>query len=237
MTTMTTMFEFNNKLSIYIPRVSAECAYEAIIQETFKNNLIGLVSRVDFVKKDNNEYQAFVHFEYWNDTQSTRNLQSRIMDPHREARLVYDDPCYWLLLKNKNLMSEIEVRLEKRIMDLEEKNKIHLQIEIMHLNRIMEMETKIAQMETEMHYWNDPAVSMWRQQHEENQLTPLWCHRNCDINEQQHPEWYDAPLNYNCTMCQYADQTKESDELSVIENGDNVCDYYDYCPYDMEIIE
>ena len=222
------MCDFNKYLSIYIPRVTSEWADEAMIMETFKNNNIGIVTRVDIVKKET-YYQAFVHFQQWYDSQMTRNLQSRILDPNREARIVHDDPNYFLLLKNKNPMSEIEVRLEKRIMELEEKNKIHMQIEIAHLNRIMELETKFARLETHL----------WQEQNGYNHnLTPLWCHQ--DNNEQEIPEWYNGSLNYNCSMAEYASQTKEfdePDELSMIENGDNVCDYYDYDPYDMDILE
>jgi hypothetical protein len=33
------------------------------------------------------------------------NLQARILDPNQEARIVYDDPWYWIVLENKGQKS------------------------------------------------------------------------------------------------------------------------------------
>jgi rubrerythrin len=46
---------------------------------------------------------AFVHFEYWNtNNPACQHLIERIQDPAREARVVYEDPYYWLVLPNHN---------------------------------------------------------------------------------------------------------------------------------------
>jgi hypothetical protein len=93
-----------SKLSIYIPVISARII-ESKIKEIFNLLDIGLVSRVDFINKTNNNRisrQAFVHFEKWYDTRSARNLQTRILDPTINARIVYDDPHFWPLLPTNN---------------------------------------------------------------------------------------------------------------------------------------
>jgi hypothetical protein len=52
--------------------------------------------------KDGKAYNAaYIHFEFWCDTIANRNLQARICDPTKEARIVYDEPWHWIVLENK----------------------------------------------------------------------------------------------------------------------------------------
>merc|ERR1711937_235920 len=89
----------NNNLSLYIPRVTPEWADFDRMTAKFLELKVGKVRRIDFVEKTSANgyqyYQAFVHFETWNDCQKTRHMQERIADPNRQCRLVYDDPWYW----------------------------------------------------------------------------------------------------------------------------------------------
>ena len=90
--------------SVYIPRVFNNITAERITQ-VFQNLELGRVHHVDFVPRlgDNQAKMAFVHFEYWNTTNTAcQHLLERIHDPSREARVVYEDPYYWLLLPNHN---------------------------------------------------------------------------------------------------------------------------------------
>ena len=100
------MTEFNKKLSIFIPRVLNEWANEETMGYIFKKLDIGEVERIDFVEKttefNNIYYQAFVHFKEWCDTPITRNIQEKIMNSEQVAKIIYDDPGYWIILKNKN---------------------------------------------------------------------------------------------------------------------------------------
>ncbi len=156
------MTEFNKKLSIFIPRVLNEWANEEIMGYIFKKLDIGEVERVDFVEKttefNNIYYQAFVHFKEWCDTSITRNIQEKIMNPEQVAKIVYDDPGYWIILKNKNPMTEIEVKLEKRIIELEKQNVNQNNIMLNYLNRIINLETQINQLQTG--YWNNQMSSV-----------------------------------------------------------------------------
>ena len=231
---------FNSKLSVYIPRITMEWAEQAKIAHVFHTNELGVVERVDLVQKqtpDGNMYcEAFVHMD-WFDTQSTRNIQERIMDLTREARLVHEDPNYWLLLQNINPMTATEVRLEKRIMELEQRSIQAMNIAINHLNRIMNVETQV----NNMNYWNDPALRAWNTNAEQNNngIAPLWCHPVHESTPTQMPSWYDNPVsNTSKTMETYAEDTHDFHNSQFYdEEEDSVGDYYDYDPYDMEILE
>ena len=167
------MTTFNNKLSIFIPRVLSEWANEDSISIIFKKLDIGEVERVDFVEKKNQYnkiyYHAFVHFKEWKDTAISRNIQEKIFDPEQVAKIVYhvehavsiqscyDVPKYWILLKNNNPMTANEVKQEKRIVELEEQNMNQNKIMLNYLNRITNLETQLHQMQTT--YWNSQMAS------------------------------------------------------------------------------
>jgi hypothetical protein len=91
-------------ISLYIPHVFPNYTKEDV-KNVFENQKIGKVSHVDFVSKmgqDGKPYNAaYIHFEFWCDTIANRNFQSRICDPTKEARVVYDEPWYWIVLENK----------------------------------------------------------------------------------------------------------------------------------------
>jgi hypothetical protein len=44
---------------------------------------------------------AYIHFEYWYDTVVSTSFQERVRNPEKEARLVYDEPWYWIVLENR----------------------------------------------------------------------------------------------------------------------------------------
>lgn len=91
-------------ISLYIPHVFPNYK-QGDVAEVFESQKIGKVSRVDFVAKmgkDGKAYNAaYIHFEFWCDTIANRNLQARICDPTKEARIVYDEPWHWIVLENK----------------------------------------------------------------------------------------------------------------------------------------
>ena len=251
---------FNNKLSVYIPRITPEWAHEAIVAEVFHRNELGLVERVDLVCKQSEQgnfyYQAFVHMK-WVDTQCARNIQKRIMNPLCQARLVHDDPSYWLLLENKNPMTATEVRLEKRVVELESRCIQQSKVALGHLNRIMELETHAI---TKMNYWCDPALYEWTVAPETNNtnngIAPLWCHPVNEPTPTPTPSWCNDGLESANTMNTYAKDAERFQATECYDGGpydeehdnnmcdgpydeehDNICDYYDYYPYDMDIIE
>jgi len=104
-------------MSLYIPRMAEDShKYSEFSNLTdfvaykFQMLDIGLVRDIEYKKGFVNKvgriyYKAIVHFDLWNDNQTTRGLQDRILNPSKysckHARLVYDDPHYWMLLEHK----------------------------------------------------------------------------------------------------------------------------------------
>ena len=75
-----------------------------MVANTFENLRIGNVKRVDFVHKrsSNGDFNAaYIHFNYWCDNVAACNFQERVLNPNTEARIVYDEPWYWIVLENK----------------------------------------------------------------------------------------------------------------------------------------
>ena len=82
--------QFNPTLSLYIPSISEEIDVDSV-KSLFNNNKIGVVSRVDFVFNSKGVRQAFVHFSMWFETDLTKDLQNKIMDPKLNAMLKLDN--------------------------------------------------------------------------------------------------------------------------------------------------
>ena len=106
----------NTNLSIYIPRVFHNITEERIMN-CFKTLNIGVVSRVDLVDRESDQNDdktrmAFIHFKSWSDSLSSKNLREKILNPQEVAKIVYDDPYYWILLPNKNPKSEDQIKNE-----------------------------------------------------------------------------------------------------------------------------
>jgi len=108
----------NQSLSLYIPRVFLNIT-EKRITGVFEDLKFGHVSRVDLVNKENEEGQAYksayVHFSEWFDTATNCSFQDRVLDTAREARIVYDDPWYWIVLENKakkHVPGDRKIRIE-----------------------------------------------------------------------------------------------------------------------------
>lgn len=88
--------------SLYIPHVFSNIN-ERRIKSTF--DFLGLckVSHVDFVPKmgANGTYNSiYIHIECWYNNVVADNFQERVRNPDKEARIVYDDPWYWIALEN-----------------------------------------------------------------------------------------------------------------------------------------
>jgi hypothetical protein len=90
--------------SLYIPHIFANFDKD-FVASVFEKLKIGKVKNIDFILKTNGqckEYNAaYIHFEYWNDTIVARNFHARVVNPNEEARIVYDEPWFWVVLENK----------------------------------------------------------------------------------------------------------------------------------------
>lgn len=89
-------------ISLYIPHVFANYSKEDIAENMTS---FGVVSKIDFVSKmgkDGKPYNAaYIHFDHWFNTSTAANFQERVLNPEKEARVMYDDPWFWIVLENK----------------------------------------------------------------------------------------------------------------------------------------
>ena len=92
--------------SVCIPRIFHNIPNKKIVG-TFEKLNMGKVKNMDIVWKtgrDGSSYKmAFVHFSTWNiHNSSARHFREQVEDPNVNAKLVYDDPWYWLVLPNNS---------------------------------------------------------------------------------------------------------------------------------------
>jgi hypothetical protein len=94
---------FDKILSLFIPRVFSNITREKIAH-TFYNAGYGVVKRIDLISKTDAQGKkynsAYIHFDYWFTNPDTVQFQETILTGSSEARIVYDDPWYWVVLKN-----------------------------------------------------------------------------------------------------------------------------------------
>ena len=92
-------------ISLYIPHIFANFSKE-YVSGVFEANEIGKVKNIDFVSKlgqDGKPFNAaYIHFESWLNNISAHNFQERVLNPNKEARLMYEDPWFWIVLENKS---------------------------------------------------------------------------------------------------------------------------------------
>jgi hypothetical protein len=90
-------------MSLYIPRVFSNITRERITKAV---EHLGVVRTIDLVGKTGSNGRrynaAYIHFEYWYDDAVTRNFQERLTTGDNQARIIYDDPWFWIVLENNS---------------------------------------------------------------------------------------------------------------------------------------
>lgn len=96
-------FQINDSMSLYIPHVFPNIN-EAFITGVFESLQLGRVDHIDFVAKIDKSGKpyngVYIHFAEWYTGPAVEHLQEKILNPNKEARIVYDDPWYWIVLEN-----------------------------------------------------------------------------------------------------------------------------------------
>jgi len=92
--------------SVCIPRIFHNIPNKKIVG-TFEKLKLGKVKNMDIIWKtgrDGSSYKmAFVHFSEWNMSNSSSiHFREQVEDPNVDAKLIYDDPWYWLVLPNNS---------------------------------------------------------------------------------------------------------------------------------------
>ena len=96
-------YNVDPKLVLYIPHLLEEYANQEYIQRIFKSLNIGKVEYVHFQNIGTvGNKTAIIYMKEWYCNTVVTNLQEKIKDKHQQARLVHDDPEYWVLLENKD---------------------------------------------------------------------------------------------------------------------------------------
>jgi hypothetical protein len=94
-------------LSLMIPRVFPQWIDEEKIIDIFHQQHLGRVYKVSIIRMPDSKkrsypiYQAFIYFSAWYETEIAYNFQQRIFGPRAQARVVYDDPWFWVAFENK----------------------------------------------------------------------------------------------------------------------------------------
>jgi hypothetical protein len=112
-------------ISLYIPHIFSNYNKKDV-SNIFENLKIGKINYIDFVAKidkDGKGYNAaYIHFDFWYDNLVTKNFQERVLNPDKEARIVYEDPWYWLVFENKG--EKLKIGQRKTRIDLGDLNVI-----------------------------------------------------------------------------------------------------------------
>jgi hypothetical protein len=95
--------QINSAMSLYIPHVFPNFD-KAYIAGVFEFLEFGRVDHVDLVAKTDKNGKhynaAYIHFAEWSSGPLVENFQARVRNPKKEARIVHDDPWYWIVLEN-----------------------------------------------------------------------------------------------------------------------------------------
>lgn len=200
-----------NNISLFIPRVFANINKNRIVH-IFKKFNIGIVDHIDLVSKmDKNGTtynNAYIHFKTWFQNAYTLELQDKILNPDKEARIVYDDPYYWVVLANTGSYHQPGAPKKKINID-PPSNNIHDNIsEITHDNGPSNINCELVSI--------DYVVSLEKANKELTQ--------KCALVESSVAYWMDL---YNNLRSQYDDDniyTKAPQETTPLTMEDLTCD-------------
>ena len=103
--------------SIFIPRVFANITKERITHIVENVVPLGGVDRVDIVEIDEKTNRVWIHFTHWYDTEFVNEFKKLLLDETKQAKIVYDDPWFWIVLKNTHRIANGQPKIR---IDLEE---------------------------------------------------------------------------------------------------------------------
>lgn len=158
---MTSNNQFDNKMSLYIPRCDTrslprrvasmtqdeyEAAVADFIGKQFRFQKVGDVDRVDVVEKKTPDgysfYIAFVHFNDWIDSERNHQLQAKIVSEKERAVLQFHEKWFWILNKNKKPLTATEADMAKKLGE-QEKEVERLKEEIEYMRAIIDPDEQV----------------------------------------------------------------------------------------------
>lgn len=122
----------NQSMSLFIAYVFPNIGLHRIIN-IFQDANLGVVSRVDFIKKIDKNGKVFnniyIHFHNWLESEEAQQFQDSIRDPEAKTTLQYDGPWFWIVLENTYKKQEKEEQeQEQQQQDQEQPKKKQSQI-------------------------------------------------------------------------------------------------------------
>ena len=106
------MMSWKSNMSLYIPLMKTYYPEERIAN-LFHALCLGKVHHVDFVNKKDSHghyyYSVHIHFEEWYNTKASLYFRENAKRPNG-TKLVYDDPCYWMVFENKTQKVDVSLR-------------------------------------------------------------------------------------------------------------------------------
>ena len=103
--------------SIFIPRVFSNITKERITHVVETVVPLGIVERIDIVEIDEKTNRVWVHFSRWYDSEFVNEFKKLLIDGTKQAKIVYDEPWYWLVLKNTHRLANGQPKIR---LDLED---------------------------------------------------------------------------------------------------------------------
>jgi len=92
-----------HSLSLFVPYMFPNIT-QSRVAKIFILLHLGEVDHVDFVPKTDKNGKpynaAYIHFHRWFECSAAINFQERVLNPNKEARIVYDEPWFWIVLEN-----------------------------------------------------------------------------------------------------------------------------------------
>ena len=131
-----------------IPRVFPQWIDEQTIIDIFHQQHLGRVYKVSIIRVPDSKkrsfpiYKAIIYFSAWYDNTIAYNFQQRIFGAKKQARVVYDDPWYWVVFENKTRRLSNN---DKRLMRLGYQAYLHEQVIAEQDKRIQDLEEFLKQ--------------------------------------------------------------------------------------------
>ena len=172
-------------LSLMIPRVFPQWVDEQTFIGIFERQKLGRVYKVSIIHMKSESrrsnipmYKAIVYFSVWYDNISAYNFQQRIFATGN-ARVIYDDPWYWVAVENKHQRLSNN---DKRIMRVAYQNYVSEQNIIRLTNNIRGIKTQLREVNRQLSI-NTDAMSELGDDNDGLSDTAIECAMNVLYNE------------------------------------------------------
>ena len=166
-------------MSLYIPVVFNHTT-NSEIEKTFKVLDIGNVTKIDRipvmreevdtdgnVQRKKSHDQAFIHLVWRTDSVAAMNLYGKLEVEGTSAKLVYNDPYYWAIYKNRNPEQSIIREQSARIKELESQMEaLETRVMILENERILDTGCKDDYMPIGREGWSEAISSPFWRTHE-----------------------------------------------------------------------